>query len=163
MQDAQERWPEGIDSSLHDIPDEGEAVPRQEEEITSICAVGTSVPYSRQPASRTVGQKRHPPPSSPEGPGERVPSNSPGPSGLNGRKRSKVSQPGGDYRKPCPTDSFRAVASVKPMSAGAQTESVSASGVPVVSNIQQAADIWSHNPLIRVKVATSIILCCCIT
>lgn len=155
LQGDQEQWSEDINFSPQNLPVEGEHLPREEEEIASTFVADIS-PGS--PVVRTVGQKWRPP-SNPEGPRESMPldsTNLPGMSGPNAGKRSKVSQ--SYYEPPEPlaphstTLRTTPVASVRPTSAGAQSGSVSASGVPVVLNLQQANDHWVDNPLITVKV-----------
>lgn len=164
LQGDQEQWPEEIDFSPQDLPVEGEHLVREEEETASTFAADTS-PGS--PVSRTVGQKWRPP-FDPEGPRESMPLDSSNLPGMSGGKRSKVSQSVGDlYEPPEPFAphstgtanlSNTAVASVRPTSAGGQSGSVSASGVPVVVNLQQANDLWVDNPLITVKVCICTVL-----
>ena len=159
FQDVQEQWPEEIDFSPRDVPQEGEGV--DEEEMASTFAVDTA---PHQSVSRTVGQKWR----STTGlvlPDSSV--NMPGPSGMSSSKRSRVSQSARDH-KPLAgivTGSVKAtVASVRPMTVGGHvvpSGSISTRVVPVVMSLQQAADVWAANPLIRVKVNTlsKLVLC----
>lgn len=159
FQDTQEQWPEEIDFSPRDVPQEGEGV--DEEEMASTFAVDTA---PHQSVSRTVGQKWR----STTGLVLSDSSvNMPGPSGMSSSKRSRVSQSARD-REPLAgivTGSVKAtVASVRPMTVGGHvvpSGSISTRVVPVVMSLQQAADVWAANPLIRVKVNTlsKLVLC----
>ena len=169
FQDAQEQWPEEIDFSPQDFPEE-ETTFGDEKEILNAPATHTSVSHIPQhSASRTVGQKWRPA-TAPEDSGRLVlpdaSINLPGPSGLNTGKKAKMSQPVG-YEPPQhirmeASGSVRQrttiVASVRPVvvegdfcpSGSALTASPE---VPTLMALPQTAHVWAANPLVRVKVS----------
>ena len=171
FQDAQEQWPEEIDFSPQDLPEEesGGTTFRDEKEILNASTTDTAVSHIPQhSAARTVGQKWQPA-STPENSGRMVlpdaSINLPGSSGL-----STASQKGQGvttcriratsaciHMEASGGQRTTAVASVKPMAVEGDFHHsmvpILSPGVPVLMALPQTAHVWAANPLVRVKVS----------
>jgi RecQ-mediated genome instability protein 1 len=170
LQDAQEQWPEEIDFSPQDLPEEETeaTILGDRKEISSASSTDTTVSHQpQQSTSRTVGQKWRPA-SVPEDSGKFVlPDASislPGPSGLSTGKRTKVSQHAeceppqhlGMEASGSASQRTTVTASVRPMAVEgnlrhSERDPIPPSGVPVLMTLPQTAHVWAANPLVRVK------------